>query len=340
MILPKPPTLEELRIHSPHITPLQEATSRPFWSVMIPTYNSGRYLRRTLESVLRQAPSPDEMQIEVVDGCSTEDDPEGITKQLGKGRATFYRLTSNRGPAHTFNACIERSLGRWVHILHGDDMVLPGFYEAYATTIQAYPEARMLLAQALIVDEDDRWVELFGPTPPVGGGILKDFTQKQAIQQLVLFPSVVVHRDAYEQVGGFCTLFSHVTDWDMWFRLGQLAPVAWMAHPYALYRVHSESDTSRQNVSAENIRERFFVTMLNLARLNGAAPVGQGPSWRSRLAFSADKIAWELDKKNCTEGRYNQARWAWMLEPNARRLIMLVKSWLKYRLKLMTSVTR
>src|SRR5689334_10657510 len=122
MLLPKPPTLEELRAHTPNIAPLPNGVHRPFWSVMIPTYNSGEYLRETLESVLSQDLGEDDMQIEVIDGCSTEDDPEKITKELGQGRVAFYRLAKNQGPAHTFNVCIERSCGSWVHILHGDDI--------------------------------------------------------------------------------------------------------------------------------------------------------------------------------------------------------------------------
>jgi glycosyltransferase involved in cell wall biosynthesis len=299
---------------------------------MIPTYNQGKYLRRTLESVLSQAPGPNEMQIEVVDGGSTRDDPEKIVKELGKGRATFYRLPSNQGLSHTINTCIERSRGHWVHLLHGDDMILPGFYEAYTAVIQAHPQARTVLGQVVTVDTDDRWIGLYGAIPPVGGGILKDFAEFQASQQLVLAPGVVVCRDAYEKVGGFCALFDHVADWDMWFRLGQFAPVACVPYPYALCRFHGESDTSRQMVSASDVREHYFVITANLARLSKPTEVAQAQHWRSRLAAHAETTAWLLDSQNCTEGRYNQARWAWMLEPKTRHLIMLLKSWLKHKL--------
>ena len=333
MMLPKPLSLEEIQAHIPSIGPVPEGIHRPFWSVMIPTYNNGKYLRRTLESVLCQAPGPDEMQIEVVDGGSTLDDPEQLVKELGRGRVTLSRLTTNQGPAHTFNTCIQRSYGHWIHILHGDDMVLRGFYEAYRAVISAYPEARTVLGQSVTIDEADRWMGVYGVAPPVGGGILNDFAERQATKQLILFPSVIVSRDAYEQVGGFCTLFKHNTDWDMWFRLGQLAPVASVSHPHALCRFHGESDTSRQKVSAANLRECYFAVTANLARMKGRRRTAEEPPWRSQLANYAESTAWQLDSQNCTEGLYNQARWAWMLEPRIGRLIMVLKSWLKYRLR-------
>lgn len=330
MRLPRAPSLEELRAHTPGISPVSDGVARPFWSVMIPTYNSGPFLRRTLESVLREDPGPEQMQIEVVDGCSTEDDPERLVEELGAGRIGFHRLSQNRGPAHTFNVSIERSRGHWLHILHGDDIVMSGFYRAYAAMIAAQPQAKMILGQAVKIDEADRWIGLYGAAvPPVGGGIMDDFVARQAVRQLVLFNGVVVRRDAYEQVGGFCTLFHHVADWDMWFRLGQHAPVAWVPLPYALYRIHAESDTNRQRSTASNIRESYFVVGANLARLNGQVSKAQAEPWRSELAVYAESTAWQLDN---LEGRYNQARWAWMLQPTLPRLVHLLKLWLKIRL--------
>ena len=57
----------------PRIEPVPEGIARPLWSVMIPTYNSGEWLRQTLESVMAQDRGPERMEIQVVDNCSTED---------------------------------------------------------------------------------------------------------------------------------------------------------------------------------------------------------------------------------------------------------------------------
>ena len=62
----------------PPISPVAEGLHRPLWSVMIPTFNCAKYLRQTLESVLVQDPGTEQMQIEVVDDCSTKDDPEAV----------------------------------------------------------------------------------------------------------------------------------------------------------------------------------------------------------------------------------------------------------------------
>jgi len=90
---------------------------------MIPTFNCADYLRITLQSLLDQVPGPDEMQIEVVDDCSTKDDPEAVVQELGRGRVQFFRQPRNVGAIENFNTCVRRSRGHYVHLLHGDDLV-------------------------------------------------------------------------------------------------------------------------------------------------------------------------------------------------------------------------
>src|SRR5262245_39421227 len=95
MKLPAIPDHRELQAHIPQIEAVPTGVRRPFWSVMIPVYNCTRYLRRTLASVLEQNVNAEDMQIEVVDGCSTKDDPEQVVNEFGKSRVGFYRLSAN-----------------------------------------------------------------------------------------------------------------------------------------------------------------------------------------------------------------------------------------------------
>jgi hypothetical protein len=332
--MPTPPTLEEIQAHIPTIDPISDALPRPFWSVMIPTYNSGDYLRRTLESVLCQDQGLGRMQIEVVDGCSTEDDPEKIVSELGAGRIGFHRIQKNQGPANTFNACIERARGQWIHVLHGDDLVLPGFYNAYGSAIERYPEAETVVGQAFIFDEEDVWKAIEGPRPPKGGGILENFADLVATEWLVLCPAIVVKRAAYESVGGYCTFFQGATDWEMWMRLGLHSPVACVAKPNSLYRRQTHSWSKLLVSTGANVLEEWNAVATNLARLDAAKrrrPVDT-TAWRARHAKWAAQNARLLNSRNNRIGGYHQAKWAWLLDPTARRLATFLAAWMKHKL--------
>jgi GT2 family glycosyltransferase len=334
MKLPKPPSLIELQEHIPSIGKVPEEAHRPFWSVMIPTYNTGDYLRRTLQSVLAQDEGPDQMQIEVVDGCSTNDDPESLVRELGGNRVAFYRLASNKGLSHTFNTCIQRARGHWVHILHGDDVVLPGFYAAYRAQIESTPQVVMVFGKVVTIDGADRWLFLSPAGPLPEETIVEDFVQRQAVEQQVPVPTVVVKRTAYEQAGGFCSWFKHVVDMDMWFRVGLVGPVARVPVAYALYRKHVASDTNLHTASAGNVREIFISNLVNLERIRAAGLTANiDQRWRKRLAAYGEEWAWRLDGAGHVRGRFNQARFAWALDPTPRRFMFMAKSWLKAMLK-------
>lgn len=139
----------------PSISPLAGGIRQPLWSVMIPNYNSGEYLRKTLESVLTQDAGPERMQIEVVDHCSTEGDPEKLVRDVCGNRVAFYRRPKNEGPIANFNACIQRSRGHLIHILHSDDYVLPGFYAEIERLAELHADVALLATRCFLVDETD-----------------------------------------------------------------------------------------------------------------------------------------------------------------------------------------
>jgi len=113
--------MSERFLYRSPVPKVAEEVSRPLWSVMIPTYNCAQFLRETLASVLMQDLGPEVMQIEVVDDYSTQGDVEAIVQEMGQGRVGFYRQPENRGHVWNFQTCLERSQGRLIHLLHGDD---------------------------------------------------------------------------------------------------------------------------------------------------------------------------------------------------------------------------
>ena len=211
--------------------------------------------------------------------------------------------------------------------------MLPGFYDAYAATIEAFPQAQTIVGQAFIIDDHDIWTGVEGPRPPIGGGILNDFVERVACHWLVTCPSVVVKRSVYEEMGAYCTLFNSCCDWDLFLRLGLHSPVASVAKPLSVYRHTDGSQSMRLTATGLNVWEANAVVSTNLARLDqaGRPRPGDTTSWRVRVATQADWDARVLGNGNNLEGRYIQARWAWILDPTAKRLSMLLRSWLKLK---------
>lgn len=238
----------------PAIEPIKTGTHRPAWSVMIPTYNCADYLKRTIESVISQNIDPSQMQIEVVDDCSTKDCPERVTEEVGKGRVSFYRQPRNMGATATFNMCIKRSVGHIVHILHGDDVVRCGFYQTLGSALAAYPEAGAACCRYITIDDRDRWLSI-NSLRQQSAGLMKNCVEKLAVRNFIAFAGIAVRRSTYEQLGGFCTKFVHSADREMWVRIAAHLPVWYEPKCLACYRVHSNNDTGTLMLTGANVRD-------------------------------------------------------------------------------------
>lgn len=254
--------MNDLNSTAARIDPVLTGETRPLWSVMIPTFNCAIYLRQTLQSVLLQAPDPAQMQIEVVDDVSTQDDPEAEVREVGAGRVLFHRKPQNEGGTCNFNTCIQRARGELVHILHGDDYVLPGFYAAVAETFKQHPDAAMVVTRSLIVDEQGALDTISGrlssweKASSRSVGLL-------AYQNDIRTPAVVVRRSFYEKHGGFVPALIHTADWEMWLRACHFGSALAINEPLASYRMFAANHTGRLMRTGENLRD--YLRLADLA---------------------------------------------------------------------------
>ena len=237
----------------PRIDPVRQA-KRPFWSVMIPTYESGALLEPTLRSVLAQDPGPDQMQIEVVDDCSTEDPPEPVVDRLARDRVHVHRQPVNVGISANFTTCIRRSVGEWVHILHGDDLVLPAFYEHARSVINANEGVGAVIVGSDVIDHAGTVIESPEPLLPEPGMLDDALVRALFCHNAIRTPAVIVRRSVYEAIGGYAPTLSHTADWDMWKRILTTTPTWFEPRVLALYRTHEAADTTQVIASGRSIR--------------------------------------------------------------------------------------
>jgi glycosyltransferase involved in cell wall biosynthesis len=294
---------------------------------MIPTYNSGKYLESCLRSVLDQDPGPDEMQIGVVDNCSTEDDPEALVADIGKGRVSFIRQPRNVGPAANFTTCIREAKGHWVHILHADDMLLPGFYSTYRHFIETHPSVLMVFGRAVAIDENNDWQYLlYGDSK---ARILENPLVDFVTNNPVVAPTAIVSRAAYEKVGGFASVFSMprvycAADWEMWTRIAALGSIGYIGHPYLLYRVHNEGGTHTVVRTGEMIADSVLTIEIASQRLPANSRDQIRATAIRNFAGHADAFRAQLQSKHEYRAALRQAVWALRLKPSVRHIAALL----------------
>lgn len=252
--------LERTPKSPPQISKLSLGIDQPKWSVMIPSYNCIHYLRKTITSVLVQAPDEKQMQIEVIDDFSIDGDVEALTYELGKGRVSFYKQPRNVGSLRNFETCINRAKGEYIHILHGDDLVKPGFYNEIEKLFNKYPEIGAAFTGCSDIDEDNKWL-WDGKQILDEPGIIDNWVLKLAEGQLLQTPCIVVKREVYEKLGSFYAVH-YGEDWEMWTRIAANYPVAYSPNKLAYYRVHTTNITANSFKTGQNIND--ISTVINI----------------------------------------------------------------------------
>lgn len=316
------------------IAALPLSNRRPFWSVMIPIYNPGLgYLEETLRCVLGQAPDAEQMQIEVVDDGSPNGVPFEFIRKIGGDRIGIHSEPRNLGLAGIWNRCIERARGEWIHILHQDDLVFPGFYESLRRGIEAHPEVGAAYCRHAYCDENGNWHRLSILEMPAAG-VLPRFVKPLVTAERVQCVAMAVRHSTYEQLGGFNSELKHALDWEMWIRIANKFSIFYETRILACWRNHPGATTSGQIRSGENVRDIAKAIGIWSAYL----PEGEGEHLSEiagkRFAQAGMRLAKHLLEQNDPEGCLNQVKAALSCNKSFRYRRQAVEIQIKARAKL------
>ncbi|WP_414622975.1 glycosyltransferase [Calothrix sp. CCY 0018] len=229
----------------------KELGKRPFWSVVLPIYSNNERVNYILEcfvSILTQWNGKEEMEIVVVDDNSPIP-LKDLVDELGIGIISYYRNNENRGAYRNFNTAVAMSKGKWIHLLHDDDYVLPGFYNRLRQSLEESPDSvGAAFTNYQNVNEQGKVIftqQLYEHEPR----IIKDFAERIGITNPLNMPAVVVRRSTYEHLGGYLPELNYTGDWEFYKRV--TAFYDWWYEPQILacYREHSQNITTDSMLS-------------------------------------------------------------------------------------------
>jgi len=124
--------------------------SNDFVSVTIVTFNSGRYIKRCLQSVLGQ--KGPEIEVIVIDNNST-DGTRDILEQY-EDRCLIVYNSRNAGFAAAQNQAIERARGNWILTLNPDVLLMPYFIQALLEAGRLDPRIGSVSGKLLVMSPD------------------------------------------------------------------------------------------------------------------------------------------------------------------------------------------
>ncbi|MDR9402982.1 MAG: glycosyltransferase [Halothece sp. Uz-M2-17] len=226
----------------------------PKVSIIIATYNYGRYLSQAIESVFKQ--TYPEWELIVVDDGSTDDTAQIIEPYLHQLR---YEQQSNQGVAATRNHGLKLANGELIAFLDADDFYLPQKLETQVNFLNSNPSLGLAHSGWLLVNEQGKQITTVEPWLNAPQLDLETWLKWKP----VLPGPMLFRREWLEKVGGFDTSLRYAEDKDLVFRLAVAGCQAgWVYQPTLCYRQHKSSKkiSKRPQVLAvqKQVLEKFF----------------------------------------------------------------------------------
>jgi glycosyltransferase involved in cell wall biosynthesis len=201
------------------------------FSVVTPSYNQGRYLRTTIESVLSQK-IPD-LQYLVVDGGSS-DESVAILREY-KDRLTFVS-EPDEGTADAVNKGLRLCQGEIIGWLNSDDIYYPGALRRVIDLFALHPDIDIIYGRAHHVDESGTIIEEY-PT--------EEWSFDRLIDRCIISqPAAFFRRQVLEKFGLLDKAHKYCVDYELWIRLARKgAKFLYVPEFFAATRLHDQAKT-------------------------------------------------------------------------------------------------
>lgn len=204
----------------------------PSVSVVIPSWNQGRFIGRTLDSILKQD-YPGPIEIIVSDGGSNDETVE-VLKSYGD-RLTWWSAR-DKGFVDAVTKGVARATGEILAVQSSDDYYLAGAFRAMAKGFQQYPAASFISGGEYSIDLQGKVMSSSSPTG--------DITPRTILFQTVPPQhATFVKRRFFEETGGMRLAVDMCADIDQWYRVAHLAPGQYIADMLAVYQLHPDQRT-------------------------------------------------------------------------------------------------
>lgn len=231
------------------------------FTIVTPSYNQGRYIERTIKSVLSQKGV--ELEYIVMDNCSS-DATKSILEHyqaLQDDRLTIT-IRPDQGQFDAINQGWMNSTGEILAWLNSDDVYCAGALASVAQFFNAHPDVMAVYGEAIYISADDRTLK------PVTN--IREYSASELrIHDFITQPATFIRRSVFEHVGLLSEQYRYVFDWEYWIRISQHYDFVRISTQVAGYRITGE------NLTTTGKTKRFTEMLRLVFRVGGVVDVAR-----------------------------------------------------------------
>jgi glycosyltransferase involved in cell wall biosynthesis len=206
-------------------------------AVIIPCYNSSKYIQKTIESVLNQ--DYENLEVIAIDDGSTDETRKILEGYLPKIRIFSHPDNANLGEAASILLGINKSKADLIAFLDHDDIWYPNKVKEQVKIFQKCSDVGLVYTNGYVIDDSDNILYKLFPD---------DFQEENIPGKILLkcyirtSSCVMLRREIFEQIGSFKTGIC-IVDHDMWVKMSEITKFYFIPDFLIGYRKH-ENQTS------------------------------------------------------------------------------------------------
>jgi glycosyltransferase involved in cell wall biosynthesis len=255
--------------------------SSPLVSVVIPTYNYGRFVCQAVDSALAQTYSP--LEVIVVDDGSTDDTRQRLQSF---GQEIRYVYQQNKHLSAARNNGIREARGVFIALLDSDDIWAPEKLARQVELFDRFPDIGLVGTESFSIDDQGSRVKPDNEDPCVGQFV--EVALGDLLEAGMFGPSsVVIRNECLDVVGLFDETLRSVEDLDMWLRVAARYGVLKLLEPLTGLRVHNESMSTKAEPMLHNHQKVLTKSFSSIPELQA-----HRVWWRKGEARMFRSVAW------------------------------------------------
>jgi glycosyltransferase involved in cell wall biosynthesis len=216
----------------------------PLVSILTPSYNSARFIEKTIISVKKQEyPFIEHI---IMDGGSSDD----TISVLKKYSELIWRSERDHGQADALNKAFRSSKGEIIGWINSDDTYQPGILNKAVDFLQTHADVSVVYGNINFIDERDKvFSKLTAKSFSLETYLLEDYIPQQA---------AFFKRAALEDVNGWNMDLNYIMDYDLFLRLGKRHKMVYLPHTWGNFRVYDGTKTMTDGI-IQSRQERISV---------------------------------------------------------------------------------
>ena len=262
----------------------------PTASVVIPVYNTSKYLEKAVDSVLKQTFT--DFEILLLDDGSTDGSSAILDRYpLTDSRCRVYHWP-NRGIIASRNEGNRLAKADILFLMDSDDICTPDRFAKQMAYLLENPDCVAVGSRMLLIDSEDMPITVMGSSFSHDE---IDSTNISGIDAAFFQPTVAVRKSAMEQVGGYRAEYPSAEDFDLFLRLAEIGNLANLPDVLLKYRQHLSSIGYRQGNQQADSARRAIQDACRRRGLDCPVPEARrepAPDQRNEPAGAYTKWAW------------------------------------------------